>query len=164
MNETPRWLTPAEQRAWRSFVRMQQKLQGRLSRRLQADSGLSEADYTVLVELTDAPDGRRRFLDLAKAVEWEKSRMSHHITRMTKRGLVTRVECPEDGRGAFVVITPAGHEAIRAAAPLHVEAVREMFLDHVTPAELDMLGHLCERVVDRLDAPSHPAEQVESGA
>src|SRR5262245_29855360 len=112
MSETPRWLTPTEQRAWRSFIEMHLKLNGRLSRRLQAESGLSAADYAVLVALTDAPDGRLRFLELANAVEWEKSRMSHHVTRMAKRGLVARDDCAEDGRGAFMVITPAGREAI----------------------------------------------------
>jgi DNA-binding MarR family transcriptional regulator len=151
MNETPRWLSPAEQRAWRSFIDMHAKLTGRLSRQLQTDSGLSAADFAVLVALTDVPDGRRRFLDLARSVEWEKSRMSHHIARMAGRGLVVREECPEDARGAFVVITPEGRAAIEAAAPRHVQAVREFFLDHVTPAELRVLAEISDRVVRKLD-------------
>jgi DNA-binding MarR family transcriptional regulator len=151
MTDTVRWLTADEQHAWRSFVRLQERLGGRLARRLQADAKLSAADFQVLVHLTDVPEGRRRFLDLSRALEWEKSRMSHHIARMAKRGLVTREECPEDGRGAFVVITPVGREAIEAAAPLHVEAVRALFLDHVTPAELRTLARISERVVAHLD-------------
>lgn len=71
---------------------------------------MSAAD-AVLVQLTDVPEGRQRFLDLTQALEWEKSRMSHHVGRMAKRGLVTRQECPEDGRGAFVVITDEGRAA-----------------------------------------------------
>jgi DNA-binding MarR family transcriptional regulator len=159
MNETPRWLSPAEQRAWRSFIDMHAKLTGRLSRQLQTDSGLSAADFAVLVALTDVPDGRRRFLDLARSVEWEKSRMSHHITRMAKRGLVTRDECAEDGRGAFVVITPAGREAIEAAAPRHIEVVRDLFLDHVTPAELEALARVSERIIARMDEAPSPNRQ-----
>ncbi|USQ86344.1 MarR family transcriptional regulator [Streptomyces phaeoluteigriseus] len=151
MDETVRWLTPEEQRAWRAFVRLQEKLGGRLARMLQTESGLSVADFAVLVQLTDVPAGRQRFLDLARALEWEKSRMSHHIARMAKRGLVVRDECVEDGRGAFVVITDAGREAIEGAAPLHVEAVRDLFLDHVTPAELRTLAQVSERVVAKLD-------------
>ena len=77
--------------------------------------------------------------------------MSHHIARMVKRGLVVREECPEDGRGAFVVITDEGRAMIEAAAPRHVEAVRELFLDHVTPAELRTLAQVSERVVEKLD-------------
>ncbi|MET8566185.1 MarR family winged helix-turn-helix transcriptional regulator [Streptomyces flaveolus] len=151
MDETVRWLTPEEQHAWRSFIRLHDKLRGRLSRSLQAESNVSPTDFAVLVELTDVPDGRRRFQALARALEWEKSRMSHHIARMVRRGLVVREECPEDGRGAFVVITEEGRAMIEAAAPRHVEAVRELFLDHVTPAELRTLAQICERVVEKLD-------------
>ncbi|MER5526231.1 MarR family transcriptional regulator [Streptomyces sp. NPDC002677] len=151
MGERVRWLTEDEQQAWRSFLRLNDTLRGRLSRLMQAESNVSAADFAVLVELTDTPDGRRRILDLARALEWEKSRMSHHIARMVKRGLVVRDECAEDGRGAFVVITEEGRAAIEAAAPRHVEAVRELFLDHVTPAELRMLAQLSDRVVAKLD-------------
>ncbi|MEU1184039.1 MarR family transcriptional regulator [Streptomyces sp. NPDC005820] len=151
MEQTVRWLTAEEQHAWRSFVRMHERLMGRLSRLLQTESKVSPADFAVLVELTDVPEGRQRFLDLARALEWEKSRMSHHIARMVKRGLVVRDECPEDGRGAFVVITDEGRAMIEAAAPRHVEAVRELFLDNVTPAELRLLAQVSERVVAKLD-------------
>ncbi len=152
MTETPRWLSPAEQHAWRSFIRMQEKLVGRLARELQTTSKLSIADYAVLVNLTDVPDGRLRFLDLVKAVEWEQSRASHHIGRMARRGLVVREECPDDGRGVFVAITPAGREAITAAAPQHVEAVRRLVLDHLTAEELALLGHISGRIIARLEA------------
>lgn len=128
-----------------------ERLGGRLSRLLQKQSKLSDADYGVLVNLTDVPEGRRRYQDLARALEWEKSRMSHQIARMANRGLVVREECAEDARGAFVVITPAGRAAIEAAAPLHVAAVRELFLDHVTPAELRTLAQISERVVEKMD-------------
>ncbi|MBB5809367.1 MarR family winged helix-turn-helix transcriptional regulator [Streptomyces collinus] len=151
MTETVRWLTPEEQRAWRGFVRLHERLGGRLGRLLQSESKVSPADYAVLVHLTDSPEGRQRHQDLARALEWEKSRMSHHIARMAGRGMVVREECPEDGRGAFVVITDAGREAIEAAAPRHVEAVRELFLDHVTPAELRVLTEISERVIRRMD-------------
>lgn len=77
--------------------------------------------------------------------------MSHHIARMAGRGMVVREECAEDGRGAFVVITDTGRAAIEAAAPRHVEAVRELFMDHVTPAELRVLAEISERVIGKLD-------------
>lgn len=151
MNEEPSRLTPAEQYAWRNFVRLQSKLIGRLSRDLQTESNLSAADYTVLVNLTELPEGRLRFLDLARAVEWEKSRMSHHLARMTKRGLVTREACPEDGRGAFVVATPAGRKAIAAAAPRHAVAVRRLFIAPFTPQELNTFTELSKRLLEQLE-------------
>jgi DNA-binding MarR family transcriptional regulator len=118
---------------------------------VQSESKLSAADFGVLVNLTDVLDGRQRYQDLARALEWEKSRTSHHIARMAGRGLVTREECPDDARGALVVITDAGRAAIETATPLHVKAVRELFLDHVTPAELRTLADISERVVAKLD-------------
>ncbi|QYX75209.1 MarR family winged helix-turn-helix transcriptional regulator [Streptomyces akebiae] len=151
MGETVRWLTPEEQRAWRGFVRLHERLGGRLGRMLQSESNVSPADFAVLVHLTDSPDGRQRYQDLARALEWEKSRMSHHIARMAGRGMVVREECAEDGRGAYVVITDVGRAAIEAAAPRHVEAVRELFMDHVTPAELRVLAEISERVIGKLD-------------
>ena len=151
MDAPPRWLDPEEKAAWDNFIRMQETLIGRLSRRLQADSGMSASDYIVLVSLTERGDGRMRFLDLAKLVEWEKSRMSHQVTRMAKRGLVSREECPDDGRGAFIVATPAGYRAIEEAAPQHVEHVRRLFIDALTPNQLSTLARLSKRVQDHME-------------
>ena len=151
MSDEPRWLTPAEQHAWRSFVRLHHKLSARLVRDLQAHSKLSGADYEILVALTDAPDGRQRFHDLARTVDWEQSRLSHQIARMTKRGLVAREECAEDGRGVFVVLTPAGREVIDAAAPKHVATVRRLVIDAISPDELATLGQISNHILNRLD-------------
>ncbi|MFF5521852.1 MarR family winged helix-turn-helix transcriptional regulator [Streptomyces coeruleorubidus] len=155
MNKQPtRWLTPVEQDCWRSVMRMYEKLGGRLNRHLQAESDLSGADYAILVSLTDVPDGRMRHVDLAKCLEWEKSRMSHQITRMVKRGLVERQECAEDGRGAFVAITPKGREVIEEAAPRHVEAVRRLFVEPLTPEELRTFACVADRVVEHVEKQS----------
>jgi DNA-binding MarR family transcriptional regulator len=152
--QTPLWLSPAEQHAWRSFIRMHQKLSATLVRDLQAHSKLSSADYEILVALTDAPDGRQRFQELAKSVDWEQSRLSHQITRMIKRGLVAREECAEDGRGVFVVLTPAGRKVITAAAPHHVATVRRLVIDALSPDELATLGQISLRILDQLDNQS----------
>ena len=150
MDVTPRWLTPEQKAAWDSFIRMQEKLIGRLSRRVQADSGMSASDYIVLVKLTEA-GGRMRFMDLVKLVEWEKSRMSHQVGRMAKRGLVAKEECPDDGRGAFIVATPAGHEAIEDAAPVHVDHVRRLFIDALTQEDLAALARISNRVLAHME-------------
>ncbi|GGM17353.1 MULTISPECIES: MarR family winged helix-turn-helix transcriptional regulator [Micromonospora] len=147
MTATPRWLNSEQKAAWDSFIRMQETLLGRLSRRVRTDSGMSASDYIVLANLTETGGGRMRFLDLAKLVEWEKSRMSHQVGRMAKRGLVTREECPEDGRGAFIVVTPAGYRAIEEAAPMHVEQVRRLFVDALDQEDLDTLARICDRVL-----------------
>ncbi|MFJ1594436.1 MarR family winged helix-turn-helix transcriptional regulator [Kitasatospora albolonga] len=150
MDASPRWLTPEQQAAWNSFIRMQEKLIGRLSRRVQTDSRMSASDYLVLAKLTEA-GGRMRFMELTKLLEWEKSRMSHQVGRMAKRGLVAKEDCPEDGRGAFVVATPAGREAIEDAAPVHVDHVRRLFIEALTQEELDTLARLSDRVLAHME-------------
>ncbi|PZG02210.1 MarR family winged helix-turn-helix transcriptional regulator [Micromonospora deserti] len=151
MNETPQWLSPAEQHAWRNFVRLHQKLRARMERDLQAHAKLSGADFEILVALTDVPAGRLRFQDLGRAVDWEQSRLSHQIARMIKRGLVVREECAEDARRAFVVITPAGRKTIEAAAPHHVATVRRLVIDALSPDELATLARISNRILEQLD-------------
>ena len=151
MADTP-WLDDREQRAWRAFQLMQMRLEFELARRLAADSGLSYPDYTVLVALTEQADGRVRAFELARVLGWEKSRLSHHVTRMAARGLVERERCPSDRRGAFVVVTPRGRREIAAAAPGHVRAVRDLFVDRIPPAQLDAIGDAAEIVLARLEA------------
>src|SRR5690606_1554712 len=131
-----RWLDKRELRAWRSLQFMQMRLEGELARSLAADSGLSYPDYLVLVALTDRPDGPMRLFELGEVLGWEKSRASHQVTRMVKRGLVDKARCESDGRGAHVAITSQGRQAIEAAAPGHVAAVRRLFIDRLTPAQL----------------------------
>jgi DNA-binding MarR family transcriptional regulator len=145
------WLTDDEQRAWRGLVQMNSRLDARLNRELQRTSGLSLADYDVLVLLTEAPDGRLRMFQLIEDLQWEQSRLSHHIARMQRRGLVAREECTTDRRGAFVVLTDAGRDAIERAAPGHVAAVRHLVFDGLSSQQLAMIESFVSRVLSRLD-------------
>jgi DNA-binding MarR family transcriptional regulator len=149
---TPPWLDEEEARAWRSFITAQGRLRGRLARQLLSDSGLSEADYEVLVHLSEAPEGALRAFELGRRSAWEKSRLSHHLTRMARRGLVERQPCPTDSRGAFVVLTALGRSAIEQAAPRHVEHVREDFVTAFSRSGLEDLRRLCDRLLAHLDA------------
>ncbi|MEU4367890.1 MarR family winged helix-turn-helix transcriptional regulator [Micromonospora chersina] len=151
--DAPRWLDAREARAWRGYRRMRRLLDLELARELMQDAGLSEPDYDVLSDLSETPDQRLRLSELADRMLWSRSRLSHHLARMQQRGLVTREEHPSDGRGSIVVLTPAGRAAIEAAAPGHVAAVRRHLIDLLTPEEIDALGALTQRVVDRLSAP-----------
>lgn len=150
------WLNERELRAWRSLQFMQMRLEGELARQLAADSGLSYPDYLVLVALTDRPDGRMRLFELAADLGWEKSRLSHQVTRMADRGLLAKEKCDADRRGAYVVVTRQGRSVIEAAAPGHVDAVRRLFVDRLTPAQLDAIGDAAELVLAALDEPAAP--------
>jgi len=146
-----RWLSEREERAWRALQFMQMRLEGALARQLAADSGLSYPDYVVLVALTDRSDGRMRLFELARDLGWEKSRASHHVGRMVERGLVKKQKCTSDGRGFFVEVTAKGRREIEAAAPGHVAAVRRMFVDRLTPDQLDAIGDAAELVLAAMD-------------
>ncbi|MEV8515825.1 MarR family transcriptional regulator [Dactylosporangium sp. NPDC051484] len=146
----PRWLNEDEFRAWIGYRRMRALLDLRLARRLAADQGLSEPDYDVLTSLSDAEDRRIRLSEMADRMLWSKSRLSHHVTRMQQRGLVTREECQSDGRGAFIVLTEQGMATLRAAAPGHVAAVREHFIDLMTEEQVRVLGEITGTVLEHL--------------
>ncbi len=141
------WLDDEEYAAWRGFMAMHSVITAELARRLAADSQLSYQDYEVLVILTEQPKGALRLLELADLIGWEKSRLSHHVTRMAKRGLVEKRPSMTDRRGQVVSVTPLGRREIRAAAPGHVEAVRELFIDRLSRAQLATIAQVSKIVL-----------------
>ena len=143
------WLDDREQRAWRSFMAAMERLKAAIARELQRDSGLSGPDYSVLVQLSEAPGGRLRAYELGAATGWEKSRLSHHLTRMEQRGLVAREQCA-GSRFFDVVLTEQGRTTVEEAAPKHVGHVREWFVEALTPEQLDALAAACEAISARL--------------
>jgi DNA-binding MarR family transcriptional regulator len=156
MTRDPQWLSDKQQQVWRQWLRVAAVLPATLHRELQSDAGLSLPDFDVLVQLTDSAEGRVRVSDLARALHWERSRLSHHVTRMERRGLVRRQECPQDGRGAFVVLTAQGRATIERAAPGHVQTVRGLMFDALTEDELDSLDSITRKVLDRVEASEAP--------
>jgi DNA-binding MarR family transcriptional regulator len=152
-----RWLDEREERAWRALQFMQMRLTDHLARDLATTSNLSYPDYLVLVALTDRPEGRMRVFELTAVLGWEKSRLSHHVARMAERKLVTKEKCDLDRRGAYVVVTERGREEIRAAAPSHVETVRRLFIDQLTPRQLDTIRAAAEQVLAGLADEDVPA-------
>jgi DNA-binding MarR family transcriptional regulator len=145
-----RWLSRSEDRAWRGYRRMRTLLDLRLARDLADDSGLSEPDYDVLSTLTERPEAQWRASELATRLLWSSSRLAHHVGRMERRGLVRRMPCPDDGRGAAITLTEQGRSVLERAAPKHVESVRRNFIDLLTPAEVDTLAAIAEKVTTRL--------------
>ena len=146
----PRWLEDAEDRAWRGYMRMRTLLHARILRDLAREAGLSGPDYDVLSHVSESLGRRSRLGELAERMAWSRSRLSHHLTRMERRGLVTREDCPSDGRGAFVVLTDAGFRVIQAAAPGHVASVRRHFIDLLSRDQLDALTSITDTVVGHL--------------
>jgi DNA-binding MarR family transcriptional regulator len=139
------WLTEEEQRMWRAFLYMRRDLDKAIDRQL-AGVGLSDADFALLVPLSETPDHRLRARDLGSGTQWDRSRLSHHIRRMEQRGLVTRHTCETDGRGTYIQLTAEGLAAVERAAPGHVATVRRYLIDLLTPRERTVLRSISERV------------------
>ena len=161
---TDNWLSAPEQRAWRAFLGLHRELNARLNRQLQAESQLSLSDYEVLVVLSEADQGRMRPFELCDFLQWEQSRLSHHIRRMQSRGLVSREGCTGDGRGAFVVLTPVGRAAIESAAPAHAAAVRGLLFDAMTPDQVAVLEEVFTRALGDMGATSCERAQAASAS
>ena len=121
------WLRRNELRAWLAFMRVQQRLGYEMNRQLQADSGLSLADYDVLNALGAVPDQRMQVSALAAQIGWERSRLSHHAKRMESRHLVECNLATQDRRATEIQLTPNGWQAMVGAAPGHVDLVRRLF-------------------------------------
>jgi DNA-binding MarR family transcriptional regulator len=158
MPTEPDWLNAREDRAWRAFMHARDQLNAYLNQHLLQDSGLSGADYEILAVLSEHPAGQMPAQELGALVRWEKSRLSHQVRRMQERGLVAREANPADGRSAMICLLPAGRSAIEDAAPQHVHNVRRHFTGLFTPAELDTLAALNERILRHLAEEPLPEE------
>jgi len=127
------------------------ELQQAQDQQLQRDSGLSAADYALLAPLSESDDGVLRARDLGADVGWERSRLSHQISRMEKRGIVVREACADDARGSMVRLTEKGREAIEAAAPKHAECVRRLVFDPLTTDEVRLFGDFLDRILGAIE-------------
>jgi DNA-binding MarR family transcriptional regulator len=154
MTETG-WLNEQEQRMWREFQRMARNLDRALERDLMDHAGLSSADFSILVPLSEAPDHQLRARELVRILDWARDRLSHQIRRMEQRGLLIRGNCPTDARGTVIGLTEHGWTTLQQAAPGHVQAVRAHFFDVLTGADVAALDDLCRRVNKRIASLDH---------
>jgi DNA-binding MarR family transcriptional regulator len=135
---------------WRDFMSMSGQLSRELDRRLQADAGISHADYSVLLVLQQASDHQLRTGELAELLAWEKSRVSHQVARMEARALVARTECDTDGRGTWITPTADGHRVLLGAMGNHSRTIRELFFDALRDDQRVAIGDAALNVLDRL--------------
>ena len=128
-------------------------LTAKFNRAMQSASGLSLADFAILVVLSEHPDRRMRVLELARRLGWEKSRASHQLRRMVERGLVGRSgRRGEDRRGSFIALTDAGLAAVQAAAPMHVAEVRKNFFDALSERDVAHLARISDAAIAVMSA------------
>ena len=143
--------TANDLQVWRDFVETGDHLRALLASRLQSDSDLSTGDYAVLLALSEASGTRIRSSELADLVNWERSRLSHHLGRMESRGLIRREKCLTDNRGAEVVLTESGASQFRRASAPHLRAVQQLFVDALDDDLLDKVDEVTRALRAHLD-------------
>ncbi len=131
--------TADELRAWRAFIETSEAARQLVELRLQEDSGLSQGDYAVMVALYDQPGHTMRPSQLAETISWERSRLSHHLGRMERRGLISRQAAAGDNRGAEVLLTAEGAHLYRKASSPHLHAIRDIFVTPLSAGQLSLL-------------------------
>ena len=149
-DKSVRWLDESEQRAWRHMVESWRLLMAVLDKDLRVDFGIGIPEYEVLVRLSESEDWSCRMSELAYEIGMSRSRLTHIVARMEKRGLVERASAAGDGRGVSCYMTEAGWALLHEAAPTHVTGVRENFVDVLHPVEIKALGEIYEKVHSHL--------------
>lgn len=147
----PRWLDSDQQCDWRVYIDGSLRLAEALERDLKARHGLSMAEYEIMVRLSEAPERTMRMAELAACASQSRSRLSHTVTRLERAGLVDRQACADDKRGVQAVLTDKGFATLEEAAPSHVAAVRDLFVDVVGPGDLVAIGRAFRGVLTRLN-------------
>jgi DNA-binding MarR family transcriptional regulator len=143
---TPRWLDDDEQLTWRAFWLTTRMLAESFERDLQRETGLTMSYYEILVQLSEAPDRTLRMSELARYSHVSRSALSHAVGRLEANGWVERRDCPTDRRGALAILTDEGFATLAAAAPAHVESVRQHLFDQLSPRDLAQLRALSEKL------------------
>jgi len=148
-SESPalRLLSPPELHAWRGMLRAHAALAKALDAQLEAEHGLQLSSYEVLMYLADAEDERMRMCDLASTILLSRSGLTRLVDRLQREGLIERVACDADARGAFAKLTPLGREKLCGARATHLAGVRAMFLDLFSAEELELFGAAWDRVL-----------------
>jgi DNA-binding MarR family transcriptional regulator len=148
--EQPRWLNDRERETWLAFIFATRLFWEEVERDLQRDAQLPFGYYEILVMLSSAPDRTLRMSELADATQSSRSRLSHAVARLEADGWVRRKDCPTDRRGALAVLTDEGFAALAAAAPSHVESVRQHLFDQLTEPQQDALREICDALLAHL--------------
>lgn len=147
----PQWLNEAERGAWLRLIAVVELLPGVLDSQLRSDAGLTHFEYFVVAMLSEAPERTLRMTALAQRTNASLPRLSHVVRRLEDRGLVERTPCPDDRRATEARLTERGWAAVQAAAPGHVETVRRVVLDPLTPRQVDELSEIAAALLTRLD-------------
>ena len=147
-----RWLDDDEQRAWLRLAGVMLKLSPALDSQLQRDSALTHFDYLCLAMLSENDDRTMPMSELAARANASLSRLSHVVTKLERRDWVARTPSPRSRRVTLVSLTDEGWRVLQEAAPGHVETVRSLVFEGLSPDDVAALervaGHIGERIAE----------------
>lgn len=147
----PRWLTAEERQAWLRLMAVVMRLPTALDAQLRADADLSYFEYSVMAMISEGPNHTRRMSVVAALAEGSLPRLSQVVTRLEKRGYITRAPDPDDGRYTLASLTPAGWQKVQETAPGHVEEVRRLVFDPLSQAQVRQLAAVAGRISSAID-------------
>lgn len=145
----PKWLNPDEMSAWRSFI----ETSGDLLRAIEKDLvkyGLDLGDYQLLAMLSEAPEGQLRLCDLADTLRLTRSGLTRRMDGVVSKKLVSRTQSEQDRRVTYASMTPKGYDTLRKIAPLHLETVRELMIDLLSPSEIKAIASAFTKISHNL--------------
>ncbi|MBZ8177054.1 MarR family transcriptional regulator [Corynebacterium poyangense] len=157
----PRWLNDEEQQLWRLLLSAVRKMTRCMDVTLQEESGISASEFAVLVNLSESGPEGMRLRDLCRGLDWDRSRTSHQITRMERRGLVDKTRCEGDARGVLVTITGDGIRRLEQAAPEHVESVRRLLFDNLSKEQSTVIHQVLVDVLAVKNVPGAEESEIE---
>ena len=155
-----RWLSDYEQSTWRSFLAMQRLIRDTLERQLQRGAAMPMTYYIILAMLSESPQRTLRMSELAVIAGTSQSQLSHAASRLEESGWISRRRCEDDKRGYLATLTDEGFAVLRKAAPSHVESVRSVLFDALTPQQVDQLRAICEDVLAHSCGEDSPMKYI----
>jgi DNA-binding MarR family transcriptional regulator len=147
----PEPLTPTEEMFWRALMRIVLSLPRQLHEDMVRAAGLSASEYTVIMNLSEAPNRQLRMADLAAATGLSASRTTRLVDVLQTHGLVAKRASSADGRSNLAELTSLGLNKLRTAWPVHVASVRGRVLDHIPPGTLAKTAQALDAVAVQLE-------------
>jgi DNA-binding MarR family transcriptional regulator len=150
MNEVQS-LSPSDWAFWDTWMQAQRLLLREVDRVLQKDFGISKAEFSVLVTLHATPKGEMRVTALADALDWDKSRVAHLLTRMESRSLLERSESGAAGRRTGIALTKSGREVADRAVLGHSRTIRRLAIDRLSTQQRAAITDWSSQLLDDPD-------------
>ncbi|MFZ9675075.1 MAG: MarR family winged helix-turn-helix transcriptional regulator [Ilumatobacteraceae bacterium] len=147
----PKWLDPEEMKAWRLYITTSVDLMKALEEDVR-QFGLTMGDYQLLAMISEAPDRRLRMCDLADQLRLSRSGLTRRMEGVLTNSWVARVQDDADRRVAYAELTTKGWNLLRKVAPIHLDSVRRLMIDHLSRSEIKAFGNAFAKISEAINS------------